>query len=83
LAPVRDYYLNCIQAVDAQVAGLLSELDALGLSDRTVVLFTSDHGEMGGAHGLRGKGAFAYEESLHLPFHVIHPDVRGGQNRQH
>ena len=44
------------------------------------MVFTSDHGEMGGAHGLRGKGAFAYEESLHLPFYVVHPDVRGGQS---
>lgn len=35
---------------------------------------------MGGAHGLRGKGAFAYEESLHLPFYVVHPGVRGGQD---
>jgi arylsulfatase len=75
-----DYYLNCIRAVDAQVATLLAELDALKLAERTIVVFTSDHGEMGGAHGLRGKGAFAYEESLHLPFYVVHPDVRGGQS---
>jgi arylsulfatase len=74
-----DYYLNCIRAVDAQVATLLAELDALKLAERTIVVFTSDHGEMGGAHGLRGKGAFAYEECLHLPFYVVHPDVRGGQ----
>ncbi|MGJ7510097.1 sulfatase-like hydrolase/transferase [Variovorax sp. GT1P44] len=75
-----DYYLNCIRAVDAQVMALLNELDALKLSDRTMVIFTSDHGEMGGAHGLRGKGAFVYEENLHLPFYVVHPDVRGGQD---
>lgn len=75
-----DYYLNCIRAVDAQVATLLAELDALKLTERTIVVFTSDHGEMAGAHGLRGKGAFAYEESLHLPFYVMHPDVRGGQS---
>ncbi|HET7528125.1 MAG TPA: sulfatase-like hydrolase/transferase [Burkholderiaceae bacterium] len=75
-----DYYLNCIRAVDAQVNSLLSELDALKLTERTIVVFTSDHGEMGGAHGLRGKGAFTYEESLHLPFYVVHPDVRGGQD---
>ena len=74
----NDYYVNCIRAVDAQVALLLRELDALRLSQDTIFVFTSDHGEMGGAHGLRGKGAFVYEESLHLPFHVVHPDVRGG-----
>jgi arylsulfatase len=75
-----DYYLNCIRAVDAQIASLLAEVDALRLGERTIVVFTSDHGEMGGAHGLRGKGAFAYEESLHLPFYVVHPDVRPGQS---
>jgi arylsulfatase len=75
-----DYYINCIRAVDAQLAAILAELDALGLAERTIVVYTADHGEMGGAHGLRGKGAFAYEESLHLPLYVMHPDVRGGQD---
>jgi arylsulfatase len=74
-----DYDLNCVRAVDAQLLALQKELDALGLADRTMFVFTSDHGEMGGAHGLRGKGAFAYEESTHLPMYVTHPDVRGGQ----
>ena len=76
----NDFYVNSIRAVDAELARLLAELDALGLADRTIVVYTADHGEMGGAHGLRGKGAFAYEESLHLPFIVSHPDVRGGQD---
>jgi len=58
---------------------MLSELDALGLSEDTIVVFTSDHGEMGGAHGLRGKGPFAYEQITHLPLHVVHPDIQGGQ----
>ncbi|WP_454175421.1 sulfatase-like hydrolase/transferase [Gordonia sputi] len=59
---------------------MLTELDNLGLGDNTIVVFTSDHGEMGGAHGLRGKGPFAYEECIHLPMHVRHPDVTGGQS---
>ncbi len=74
-----DFYLNSLRAVDAQVATILAELEALGLAERTIFVFTADHGEMGGAHGLRGKGGFAYEESLHVPFHVVHPDVKGGQ----
>jgi len=77
---LNDYYLNCIRHADRQLGRLLNELDALGLSDRTIVLYTSDHGEMAGAHGLRGKGPFAYEECIHLPFHVVHPDVAGGQD---
>ena len=77
---LNDYYLNCLQAVDLQMLALWRELDALRLSERTIVVVTSDHGEMAGAHGgLRGKGPFAYEECIHLPFYVAHPDVRGGQ----
>ena len=52
------------------------------LSENTIVVFTSDHGEMAGAHGLHGKGPFAYEETTHLPFYIVHPDVRGGQDCQ-
>jgi arylsulfatase len=77
-----DYYINSIRAVDAQLLTILKEIETLGLSKRTIIVFTSDHGEMGGAHGLRGKGAFAYEQNIHLPFYAVHPDVRGGQDCQ-
>ena len=75
----NDFYINSIRSVDLQVLNLLGELDALGLAERTIVVFTADHGEMAGAHGLRGKGPFAYEESIHIPFVVVHPDVEGGR----
>jgi arylsulfatase len=76
----NDFYINSIRSMDIQLANLLQELDALGLSDRTMVLFTSDHGELAGAHGLHGKGPFAYEEGIHIPLMVAHPDVAGGQS---
>jgi arylsulfatase len=75
-----DFYINCIRSVDLQVQTILAELDALGLADNTIIVFTSDHGEAAGAHGLHGKGPFAYEEAIHLPFVVVHPDVKGGQS---
>lgn len=77
-----DFYFNSIRNVDVQLDALLAELDDLGLTDNTIVVFTSDHGEMGGAHGLRGKGPFAYQEVMHLPLHIVHPDVDGGQDCQ-
>jgi arylsulfatase A-like enzyme len=77
---LNNFYLNSIRAVDLQVNSILNELDALGLSDKTIIVYTSDHGEMGGAHGgMRGKGPTPYEECTHLPMFVVHPDVRGGQ----
>lgn len=78
---LNNFYLNCIRAVDLQIKSVLDELDDLGLTDRTIVVFTSDHGEMGGAHGgMRGKGPTPYEECIHLPFVIAHPDVSGGQD---
>jgi arylsulfatase A-like enzyme len=75
----NDYYINCIRNVDRSIEALLGELEALNLSRNTIVVFTADHGEMAGAHGLRGKGPFAYQQSNHLPLYVVHPDVAGGQ----
>ncbi|MFO1168350.1 MAG: sulfatase-like hydrolase/transferase [Rhodoblastus sp.] len=75
----NNYYINCIRNVDQQIDAVLKELDSLGLTDSTIVVFTSDHGEAAGSHGLRGKGPFTYAETNHLPFYIVHPDVKGGQ----
>lgn len=75
-----DFYFNSLRAVDQQLNRLLDELKSLGLDENTIIVFTADHGEMGGAHGLRGKGPMAYEEAIHVPLIVSHPDVKGGQN---
>jgi arylsulfatase len=75
----NDYYVNCIRNVDRSIEALLGELEALNLSQNTIVVFTADHGEMAGAHGLRGKGPFAYQQTNHLPLYIVHPDVKGGQ----
>ena len=80
---LNNFYLNSIRGVDLQILSILKELDALGLSDRTIIVVTSDHGEVGGAHGgMRGKGPTPYEECIHLPLNIVHPDVRGGQDCQ-
>ncbi|SDD56844.1 sulfatase-like hydrolase/transferase [Ruegeria marina] len=76
----NDFYINSTRTVDAQLSLLLRELDATGLSENTIIMFTSDHGEAAGAHGLRGKGPFAYKETMHLPMYVVHPDVQGGRD---
>ena len=78
----NDYYINCTRHVDLQIDTILKELDALGLAENTIIVFTSDHGEAAGAHGLHGKGPFAYQETMHLPMHIVHPDVQGGQDCQ-
>jgi uncharacterized sulfatase len=51
----REYYAS-VGSVDRNVGRLLDRLDALGLSHKTIVIFTSDHGYMIGHHGLWHKG---------------------------
>ncbi|MBX3022952.1 MAG: sulfatase-like hydrolase/transferase [Bdellovibrionales bacterium] len=75
-----NFYLNSMRAVDSHLNTILNELDNLGLTENTVLVFTADHGEAGGHHGLRGKGPFAYRETLHVPFYIVHPDVKGGSD---
>jgi len=75
----HNYYLNCLRDVDRNIAAVLSELDASGLSDRTIVVLTADHGDMDGAHQLHAKGAVAYREQNHVPLIVVHPGHAGGK----
>ena len=70
---LQDYYLNCIADCDQHIARLLDDLDQLGLAENTIVVVTSDHGELAGAHQMHGKGATAYREQLHVPMWVRHP----------
>jgi arylsulfatase len=76
---LQDYYLNCISDCDRSVDRILQELDNLGMLDNTIVIFTSDHGELCGAHGMSGKGANAFREQNQVPFIIYHPDVHGGR----
>lgn len=75
----RDYYYNCIQDSDNQLRMLLSELSNMGLLDNTIIVLTADHGEMMGAHGMKGKGGFMYENNIHVPLVIYHPEYPGGR----
>jgi arylsulfatase A-like enzyme len=60
-------YHATITHVDAMVGRVMAALRETGLEENTVVVFTSDHGEMLGDHGLLWKGAFFYEGAVHVP----------------
>lgn len=75
----HNYYLNCLRDVDRNIASVLAELDAAGLTDRTIVILTADHGDMDGAHQLHAKGAAAYREQNNVPLIVAHPAYPGGR----
>jgi arylsulfatase len=78
----QDYYLNCISDSDRSVATIITELENLGMLDNTIIIYTADHGELGGAHGMSGKGATAFREQNHVPLVVYHPDLPGGSKCQ-
>jgi arylsulfatase len=73
------FYLNCLRDVDRSIGLVLDALEASGQADRTVVVLTSDHGDLVGSHGLRQKGNLVYDENFHVPLVVSHPDVDGGR----
>ncbi|HKY92589.1 MAG TPA: sulfatase-like hydrolase/transferase [Nevskiaceae bacterium] len=76
----QSYYYNCIRDIDRHALTVLRTLEALGLADNTIVVYTSDHGDMLGAHGMRQKGPTMYKENVRVPFMVRHPDgARGVQ----
>lgn len=74
----RNYYYNCIQDNDDQLYNILDELSNLDMLDNTIIVFTSDHGDMQGSNGLRGKGGFMYDNNIHVPMIIVHPEYKGG-----
>jgi arylsulfatase A-like enzyme len=69
------YYGLC-SALDTQFGRLMKVLDEEKLSDHTLVVFTADHGDMLGAHGLEFK-AVPYEESARVPLLMRYPGRLG------
>ena len=67
-------YLRCIKTVDDSVGQLMEYLEQAGLSDNTVVIYSSDQGFYLGDHGWYDK-RWMYEESLKMPFVAKWPGV--------
>ena len=60
-------YLRLIESVDLQIGRAITALEKAGLADNTIIVFTSDHGDMHGAHGLTLKNVM-FEECQRIPF---------------
>jgi arylsulfatase A-like enzyme len=65
-------YYGMITQLDYNIGRLLKKLNELGLADKTVVIFTADHGDMQGSHGLNRINIF-YEEAVRVPLIVSFP----------
>ena len=62
-------YLAHVSAIDHELGRVLDRLEELGLSEKTIVIYTSDHGDMAGSHGRGGKRQ-PFEESIRVPLVV-------------
>jgi arylsulfatase A-like enzyme len=78
----QGYYAHS-EALDTSIGELLATLDELGISDNTLILFTSDHGEMLGAHGVRPKAKqVPFAESARTPLLIRYPALHGNSGKR-
>ncbi len=71
-------YHRLVEQIDIEIGRLMAALDASALSDRTWVIFSSDHGELCGSHGLILKSCF-YDEAARVPFFIRPPMATSGR----
>jgi arylsulfatase A-like enzyme len=77
---LRATYHGAQKEVDDQLARLFDYLDSSGLAESTLVVLTSDHGEMGGDHWLIEKLGY-WDESFHIPLIIRDPDPTAAAGR--
>ena len=68
-------YFGFMTLIDDQIGRILDALDELGMADQTVVVHTSDHGDLTGSHRLFNKGPMMYDETYRIPLVVRWPGV--------
>ncbi len=73
-AQIRAYYYGNVSLIDKWVGELLNTLDAKGLADNTLVVFTADHGDLLGDHHLFYKGYMPCEADMRVPLLMRWPE---------
>jgi arylsulfatase A-like enzyme len=79
---IKQRYLGLVTLVDQSIGAVLACLERFGLSDQTIVIHTSDHGDSLGAHHLFGKETM-FEEAARVPFLIRLPDQTHGKMISH
>jgi len=70
---IRRAYWGSISFIDYNIKKILDTLVDKRILEDTIIIFTTDHGEYMGSHGLMAKGGFLYEDYINLPFIVRYP----------
>lgn len=81
---IKDLYLAEVESVDERIGFVLSVLKHKKLLDSTYIIFTSDHGELFGEHGLYGHGSYGrdcnyYEDLVRVPLIMAGPRLPKGK----
>jgi arylsulfatase A-like enzyme len=71
-----------VSMIDAKVGQIMAALEARGLTEDTLVIFTTDHGELLGDHSLIRKGPTPYRQLLNIPLVIAGPGVAHGSRSQ-
>jgi len=74
----RRFYAGKVEKVDAQIGELIDELICSGYGPNTWIIFTSDHGDMAGEHGISFKGPLMYDGVTHVPLIIVPPMQQWG-----
>lgn len=75
LQELQGYYAHCT-ATDKAIGAIIEKAKHLGIFDNTIIVFTSDHGEMMGSHNYRPyMKQKPYSESGNVPFLISYPDI--------
>ena len=69
---IRAHYAGLVKQIDHEVGEIIETLRKQGLLDNTVIIFTTDHGDYLGDHGMQGKASY-YEAATHIPLLVSAP----------
>ncbi len=71
-------YYGMISQIDYNIGLVLDELDRLGLTDNTIIVYTADHGEMMSEHGAWTKGMTGYDATVRVPLIIKYQDKFSG-----
>ena len=78
IAVTRQQYCAATELIDDQIGNMLRALEERGMLENTYIIYSSDHGEMLGDHGLYTK-SLAYEASLRVPLIVAGPGIEANR----
>ncbi|WP_168122575.1 sulfatase-like hydrolase/transferase [Paenibacillus sp. HB172176] len=78
LKQLQAYFHGSVRFIDDQIGRVVAWLREKELDSNTIIVFTTDHGEMLGDHGFITKGAMHYDKSIRCPLIVHGPGIEGG-----